>query len=127
MIKQRSLDRQIIVATQSPRFVDSFDLGEIIVLNIRDGKTECRKLDPDEYRTWIEEYAPGELWEKNLLGDRRGTEEEFVNKVIAPHGLREWRPWGLAAAAAEWTETAPDRGAGCTIRPTAWHESVRLA
>ena len=70
MIKQRSVDRQIIVATQSPRFVDSFDLDEIIVLNLRDGRTECRKLDPDEYRTWIEEFAPGELWEKNLLGGR---------------------------------------------------------
>ena len=70
MIKQRSVDRQIIVATQSPRFVDSFDLDEIIVLNLRDAKTECRKLNPDEYRTWIEEYAPGELWEKNLLGGR---------------------------------------------------------
>ena len=70
MIKQRSVDRQIIVATQSPRFVDSFDLDEIIVLNLRDGRTECRKLNPEEYRTWIEEYAPGELWEKNLLGGR---------------------------------------------------------
>ena len=70
MIKQRSVDRQIIVATQSPRFVDSFDLDEIIVLDFCDGQTECRKLDPEEYRIWIEEFAPGELWEKNLLGGR---------------------------------------------------------
>ena len=70
MIKQRSVDRQLIVATQSPRFVDSFDLEEIIVLDLRDGQTVCRKLDPDEYRVWLDEFAPGELWEKNLLGGR---------------------------------------------------------
>ena len=70
MVKQRSVDRQIIVATQSPRFVDSFDLAEIVVLDLRDGRTVCRKLDPDEYQVWLDEFAPGELWEKNLLGGR---------------------------------------------------------
>ena len=70
MIKQRSIDRQIIVATQSPRFVDSFDLDEIIVLELRDGRTECRKLDAREYQRWLEEFSPGQLWEKNLVGGR---------------------------------------------------------
>ena len=27
-------------------------------------------LDPDEYQVWLDEYAPGQLWEKNLLGGR---------------------------------------------------------
>ena len=70
MIKQRSVDRQIIVATQSPRFVDSFDLDEIIVLDLCDGQTVCRKLNPDDFQMWLDEFAPGELWEKNLLGGR---------------------------------------------------------
>ena len=70
MIKQRSLDRQIIVATQSPRFVDSFDLDEIVVLELRDGRTECRRLEVHEHRRWIDEFTPGQLWEKNLLGGR---------------------------------------------------------
>jgi predicted ATPase len=70
MVKQRSVDRQVIVATQSARFVDSFDLGEIIVLEIRDGRTECRRLDAPEFQRWIDEFSPGQLWEKNLLGGR---------------------------------------------------------
>ena len=70
MIKQRSIDRQIIVATQSPRFVDSFDLDEIVVLELRDGRTECRRLETHEYQRWIDEFSPGQLWEKNLLGGR---------------------------------------------------------
>ena len=70
MVKQRSVDRQIIVATQSPRFVDSFDVDEIILLDLCDGRTVCRKLDPDEYQVWLDEFAPGELWEKNLVGGR---------------------------------------------------------
>ena len=70
MIKQRSIDRQIIVATQSPRFVDSFDLDEIVVLELRDGRTECHRLEAHEYQRWIDEFSPGQLWEKNLLGGR---------------------------------------------------------
>ncbi len=70
MIKQRSKERQIIVATQSPRFVDSFDLHEIVVLELRDGRTECRRLEAHEYQRWIAEFSPGQLWEKNLLGGR---------------------------------------------------------
>ena len=70
MIKQRRLDRQFVVATQSPRFVDSFGLDEIIVLELHDGRTEFRRLDTEEYQHWIGEFSPGQLWEKNLLGGR---------------------------------------------------------
>ena len=70
MVKQCSADRQVIVATQSPRFVDSFDLDEIVVLENRDGRTECRRLDAQELQHWIDEFSLGQLWEKNLLGGR---------------------------------------------------------
>ena len=69
MIKSLSVDRQVIVATQSPLLVDVFELGEIIVLNSQDGRTEPRRLDdPDQYSDWLEEFTTGELWQKNLLG-----------------------------------------------------------
>ena len=68
MIKSLSEDRQIIVATQSPLLVDAFDLGEIITLDLREGQTQPRKLNPDEYRDWLEDFTTGELWQKNLLG-----------------------------------------------------------
>ena len=47
MIQALAKERQIIVATQSPLLVDSFGLDEIIVLDLQDGETHFRRLDPD--------------------------------------------------------------------------------
>ena len=71
MIKSLSVERQVIVATQSPLLVNAFDLDEILVLELRDGRTEINKLTQDDYRVWLDDsYATGELWLKNLLGGR---------------------------------------------------------
>lgn len=71
MIKALAEERQIIVATQSPLLVDAFGLDEIFVLDLHDGRTEFRKLPPDDYRVWLDDnFTPGELWQKNLLGGR---------------------------------------------------------
>lgn len=71
MIEQLSHDKQIIVATQSPLLVDEFELDEIIVLDLEDGRTKLRKLDADDYRVWLEQdYTPSQLWQKNVLGGR---------------------------------------------------------
>jgi len=71
MIKSLAVDRQVIVATQSPLLVDAFDLEEIIVLDLEDGRTAFNRLDSDEYRRWLEEgWMPGEIWQKNLIGGR---------------------------------------------------------
>ena len=71
MIKSLATERQIIVATQSPLLVDVFELDEILVLDLVDGQTRFRRLDPGEYRLWLDEsFTPGELWQKNLIGGR---------------------------------------------------------
>ena len=71
MIEQLSRDRQIIVATQSPLLVDEFELDEIIVLDLEDGRTKLRKLNADDYQVWLEQdYTPSQLWQKNVLGGR---------------------------------------------------------
>ena len=71
MIKALAEKRQIIVATQSPLLVDVFDLSEIVVLELRDGQTQFKRLDPDAYRVWLDDnFTTGELWQKNLLGGR---------------------------------------------------------
>ena len=70
MIASRSHERQIIVATQSPHLVDTFDIDQVFVMDLKEGQTLCRKLDPDAYKQWIEHYSIGELWEKNILGGR---------------------------------------------------------
>ena len=71
MIKSLAEERQVIVATQSPLLVDAFGLDEIFVLELQDGRTEFRKLVPDDYQVWLDDnFTSGELWQKNLLGGR---------------------------------------------------------
>ena len=71
MIKALAEERQVIVATQSPLLVDAFGLDEIFVLDLQDGRTEVRKLSPEDYQVWLDDnFTSGELWQKNLLGGR---------------------------------------------------------
>ncbi len=71
MINSLATERQVIVATQSPLLVDAFDLDGIITLELREGKTEFRKLDKENYQIWLEKgISPGELWRQNFLGGR---------------------------------------------------------
>lgn len=71
MIKALAEEKQVIVATQSPLLVDGFDLDEIVVVELRDGQTQFKRLDPDAYQAWLDDnFTTGELWQKNLLGGR---------------------------------------------------------
>ena len=71
LIKSLSVERQIIVATQSPLLVDAFVLDEIFVLDLEEGRTNCRKLSAEDYQHWLQDgYTPGDLWRKNLFGGR---------------------------------------------------------
>ena len=70
MIKALATERQIMAATQSPLLVDAFDIDEILVLEMQDGKTNAHRYDEKQYREWLEDYTTGEIWQKNLLGGR---------------------------------------------------------
>ncbi len=72
MIRATSLQSQIILATQSTRFVDEFEAKDLVIVE-RDAKANCsryRKLDEGKLSAWLEEYSMSELWEKNVLGGR---------------------------------------------------------
>ena len=70
MIRSLSHEKQVIVATQSPLLVDSFNLDEIYTLALEGGQTKCRRLDADEYQLWLDDnFSPGDLWRKNLFGE----------------------------------------------------------
>ncbi len=70
MIKSLSVERQVLVATQSPLLVNSFDMNELFVLDLRQGKTEITRHQRADYEHWLTEYSLGQLWQKNLLGGR---------------------------------------------------------
>jgi len=65
-------ETQIIIATQSPNFVDEFEPSEIVVVE-KDSIETCtklRRLDICSLKEWLEEYSLSELWEKNVLGGK---------------------------------------------------------
>ena len=69
MIKRAGRDRQVIVATQESCIVDVFDLDQLVVLDLEDGRTVCRRFDPAEYWQWFDDgYTTGNLWHIGLLG-----------------------------------------------------------
>ena len=71
MIDVAAMDRQVIVATQSPLLVDNFRLDEIVVLELEKGRTTVRRFTEAEHGQWLDEYSTGELWQKNVLGGGR--------------------------------------------------------
>ena len=69
MIKRAGHDRQVIAATQEPEVVDVFDLEQLAVLDLEDGRTTCRRFDPEEYWRWFEGgYTTGNLWYIGMIG-----------------------------------------------------------
>jgi predicted ATPase len=72
MIKEASINTQVIIATQSPGLVDEFDANQITVIE-HDEESEstlARKLNEEELSEWLDNYSLGELWNKNVLGRR---------------------------------------------------------
>ena len=70
MIRSLSVQRQVIVATQSPLLVDSFGLDQIFVMDLKDGQTKVSRPKEEELKRWLEEYSTGEMWQTNILGGR---------------------------------------------------------
>ena len=68
MVKSLSQRRQVIVATQSPHFVDAFGLDDIVVLEVRDGRTQVKRVNEGDYSQWLDDHSSGDLWWSNLLG-----------------------------------------------------------
>lgn len=72
MIKSAAIHSQIIVATQSPRLIDEFDPGNIVVVERDPQKraTVVKRLDEKELDVWLQQYSMSELWDKNIFGGR---------------------------------------------------------
>lgn len=68
LLKQAAVHAQVLVATQSATLLDHFEPEDVIVVDSRDGVSSFRRLDPEPYREWIEEYGLSDLWERNVIG-----------------------------------------------------------
>ena len=68
MLKSASNETQIIVSTQSVTFANQFDWQNIIIVDQKDGESLFKRIREEEIKPWLEDYAIGDLWEKNLIG-----------------------------------------------------------
>ncbi len=70
MVKKAAESTQVIMATQSPRLLDSFEYKDIIVAE-KDKETGCtmlNRLKEDDVKIWLEDYSLSQVWEKNIIG-----------------------------------------------------------
>jgi predicted ATPase len=74
LIRQASVNTQVIAATQSPRLVDYFDPEDILVADRVKGATTVERLESEPLAEWLDEYSLGELWEKNEFAGRPARE-----------------------------------------------------
>ncbi|MBZ5581394.1 MAG: AAA family ATPase [Acidobacteriia bacterium] len=70
LIRQASVETQVIVSTQSSLLLDHFQPEDVLVANRVEGGTDITRPDEKQLAGWLEEYSLGQLWEKNELGGR---------------------------------------------------------
>jgi len=70
MIRFAALKTQVIISTQSVTLVNHFEPDDLIIVNREDGQSVFRRPPREMMEEWLENYALGDLWEKNLMGGR---------------------------------------------------------
>jgi predicted ATPase len=70
LIRQASIESQVIVSTQSSLLLDHFQPEDVLVADRMEGGTVITRPDAKQLAGWLEEYSLGQLWEKNELGGR---------------------------------------------------------
>ena len=70
MISAAAVDRQVIVATQSPLLLNRFKLESLLVTELgKDGGSLFRRLQKEEYERWLQrDSSIADLWLSNLIG-----------------------------------------------------------
>lgn len=59
---------QVVISTQSSRFVDEFEPQDIVIVEREGEATTFKRPDAGKLRAWLEDYSLGEVWEKNVFG-----------------------------------------------------------
>ena len=70
LMRQASIETQVIVATQSSLLLDHFEPEQVLVAELIDGATQFTRLESSRLAMWLKDYSLGQLWEKNELGGR---------------------------------------------------------
>lgn len=70
IFKQVAEERQLIVSTQSVELVNELSPNDVIVVDQEDGASTFKRYKEEDLSGWLEEYALGEIWKRNILGGR---------------------------------------------------------
>jgi predicted ATPase len=70
LIRSASKKTQVIISTQSVALVNEFAIEDLVIVESEEGATVFKRLEPNDFQSWLEDYSTGELWEKNVLGGR---------------------------------------------------------
>ncbi len=74
LVRQASVNTQVILATQSPILLDHFNPEDVLVTERVNRGTELFRLRSEELAVWLKDYSLGQLWEKNQIGGRPVSE-----------------------------------------------------
>jgi predicted ATPase len=61
---------QVMVSTQSVTLVNQFQPEQVWTVDREDSQSVFRHLSGTDMSAWLDDYALGDLWEKNVLGAR---------------------------------------------------------
>lgn len=70
LVRSAAVEHQLMISTQSVTLLNQFEVGDVIVADREAGASVFHRLDVKQLEGWLEEYAIGEVWEKNLIGGR---------------------------------------------------------
>lgn len=70
IFKQVAEDKQLIVSTQSVELINELEPEDVVVVDQEQGVSSFRRLSELELSDWLQDYALGELWKRNILGGR---------------------------------------------------------
>lgn len=70
LLQSAATRTQVLAATQSVTLVNQLTPNDVWIVDRSDGASVFRHLKADDMSTWLDHYALGELWEKNVLGGR---------------------------------------------------------
>jgi predicted ATPase len=70
MIKSTAKNRQVIISTQSVQLLNHFEPEDLIVVDrdVYNKQSVLKRLPANKLELWLDDYAMGELWEKNVFG-----------------------------------------------------------
>lgn len=70
IFKQVAEDKQLIVSTQSVELINELEPEDVVVVDQEQGVSSFRRLTEADLSGWLQDYALGELWKRNILGGR---------------------------------------------------------